>query len=77
MGNNSPILANGILNFQITPSDYCHWRVEYDEDIATIYMEVTETAGLYEDYELKLNSYDFSYFYYLYLRISQFPYRGL
>ncbi len=58
MGNNSPILVNGILNFQITPSDYCHWRVEYDEDIATIYMEVTETAGLYEDYELKLNSYD-------------------
>ncbi len=60
MGNNSPILIDGIINFQITPSEYRHWRVEYDEDVATIYMDVTETAGLYEDYELKLNSYDLS-----------------
>ena len=60
MGNDSPILINGIINFQITPSEYRHWHVKYDEDVATIYMDVTESAGLYEDYELKLNSYDLS-----------------
>jgi len=47
-----------IIDFQTDPSRYKHWRVEYDGDIATLYMDVDEQGGLFEGYELKLNSYD-------------------
>ena len=40
------------------PSRYKHWRVGYDGDIATLYMDVDEGGGLFDGYELKLNSYD-------------------
>ena len=46
------------INFQTEPSQYRHWRVEYSADVATIYMDVDEAGGLFEGYELKLNSYD-------------------
>ncbi|MEZ5766934.1 MAG: hypothetical protein R3D80_04180 [Paracoccaceae bacterium] len=39
---------------------YRHWRVEYDGDIANLFMDVDEDGGLFEGYKLKLNSYDFS-----------------
>lgn len=47
-----------IIDFQTDPSRYRHWRVEYDGDIANLIMDVDETGGLFEGYELKLNSYD-------------------
>lgn len=47
-----------IINFQTDPSAYRHWKVEYDGAVANLYMDVDETAGLFEGYELKLNSYD-------------------
>ena len=37
-----------------------HWRVEYAGEVATLYMEVDEQGGLFDGYELKLNSYDLS-----------------
>ncbi len=46
------------IDFQTDPSKYRHWRVAYDGDIATLFMDVDETGGLFEGYELKLNSYD-------------------
>jgi benzoyl-CoA-dihydrodiol lyase len=46
------------IDFQTDPSRYRHWRVAYDGDLATLYMNVDEKGGLFAGYELKLNSYD-------------------
>lgn len=46
------------IEFQTEPSRYKHWRLEIDGQIATLIMDVDEQAGLFEGYELKLNSYD-------------------
>ena len=46
------------IDFETTAQDYKHWRVEYDGAVARLIMDVDETAGLFEGYELKLNSYD-------------------
>ncbi|MDD9908631.1 MAG: 2,3-epoxybenzoyl-CoA dihydrolase [Ahrensia sp.] len=47
-----------IIDFQTNPSKYRHWRVEYDGPVANLFMDVDENGGLFEGYELKLNSYD-------------------
>ena len=49
------------IDFETTAQDYKHWRVEYDGAVARLIMDVDETAGLFEGYELKLNSYDFTF----------------
>ena len=46
------------IDFQTDPSKYRHWRVEYDGPVANLIMDVDENGGLFEGYELKLNSYD-------------------
>ncbi len=46
------------IDFQTDPSRYRHWRVDYDGPVAWLTMDVDETAGLFEGYQLKLNSYD-------------------
>ena len=46
------------IDFQTDPSKYHHWRVAYDGPVATLFMDVDENAGLFEGYQLKLNSYD-------------------
>jgi benzoyl-CoA-dihydrodiol lyase len=46
------------IDFQTDPSKYRHWRVAYDGPVATVYMDVDENGGLFEGYQLKLNSYD-------------------
>jgi len=53
-------LANGKtrIDFQTEPSRYRHWKLAVDGDTATLTMDVDEKAGLFEGYELKLNSYD-------------------
>ena len=47
-----------VIDFQTDPTKYRHWRVDYDGEIANLYMDVDETGGLFDGYELKLNSYD-------------------
>ncbi len=47
-----------LIDFQTDPSKYRHWRVEYDGPVANLYMDVDEKGGLFDGYELKLNSYD-------------------
>ena len=47
-----------VIDFQTDPSRYRHWRVEYDGDVANLYMDVDENGGLFDGYLLKLNSYD-------------------
>ena len=53
-------LANGkdFIDFQTDPSRYRHWRLSVTGEVATLAMDVDENAGLYEGYQLKLNSYD-------------------
>jgi benzoyl-CoA-dihydrodiol lyase len=46
------------IDFQTAPAEYRHWRIELDGEVARLVMDVDETAGLFEGYELKLNSYD-------------------
>ena len=47
-----------VIDFQTNPGRYRHWRIEYDGEIAMLFMDVDEAGGLFEGYELKLNSYD-------------------
>ena len=47
-----------IIDFQTDPSRYKHWKVEFDGARADLVMDVDEKGGLFEGYELKLNSYD-------------------
>ena len=53
-------LANGkdFIDFQTDPSRYRHWKLSVADEVATLAMDVDENAGLYEGYQLKLNSYD-------------------
>jgi len=46
------------IDFQTSPDDYRHWRVEYDGNVACVYMQVDENGGLFDGYLLQLNSYD-------------------
>ncbi len=47
-----------IIDFQTDPSKYRHWKVTYDGPVAHLFMDVDEKGGLFDGYELKLNSYD-------------------
>jgi benzoyl-CoA-dihydrodiol lyase len=53
-------LANGAtrIDFQTEPARYRHWTLAVDGEAATLLMDVDEKGGLFEGYELKLNSYD-------------------
>jgi benzoyl-CoA-dihydrodiol lyase len=46
------------INFETHPSRYRHWRIEIDDTVAQLILDVTEDAGLFAGYDLKLNSYD-------------------
>ncbi len=46
------------IDVQTEPARYRHWRIDCDGPIASLTMEVDPAGGLFEGYELKLNSYD-------------------
>jgi len=46
------------IDFRTDPAQYRHWRVDYAGAIAYLSMDVDEQGGLFDGYELKLNSYD-------------------
>ena len=43
------------IDFQTKASDWKHWRLEIEGEVANLFMDVDETAGLFDGYELKLN----------------------
>ncbi|HVF44802.1 MAG TPA: 2,3-epoxybenzoyl-CoA dihydrolase [Pyrinomonadaceae bacterium] len=47
-----------MINFETSPEQYRHWKLETDGHVATLSMDVQEDATLAEGYKLKLNSYD-------------------
>src|SRR3569833_3991864 len=60
MAGEDRVLAGGAkyIDFQTEPSRYRHWKLAVDGDVATLTMDVDETGGLFEGYQLKPNSYD-------------------
>lgn len=60
MAADQRVLSNGatFIDFQTDPSRYRHWKLSVDSDVATLTMDVDENGGLFEGYQLKLNSYD-------------------
>ena len=46
------------ISFQTHPDVYKHWTLTIDGERADLVMDVQPFAGLRDDYELKLNSYD-------------------
>jgi benzoyl-CoA-dihydrodiol lyase len=60
MAGEDRVLAGGAkyIDFQTEPSRYRHWQLAVDGEIATLTMDVDENGGLFEGYQLKLNSYD-------------------
>ncbi|MCO5132103.1 MAG: 2,3-epoxybenzoyl-CoA dihydrolase [Xanthobacteraceae bacterium] len=60
MAGEDRVLANGAkhIDFQTDPSRYRHWRIDVAGEVATLTMDVDENGGLFEGYQLKLNSYD-------------------
>ena len=60
MADEARKLSNGAtrIDFQTDPSRYKHWKLAVDGEIATLTMDVDENGGLFEGYQLKLNSYD-------------------
>ncbi|HEX8887888.1 MAG TPA: 2,3-epoxybenzoyl-CoA dihydrolase [Pyrinomonadaceae bacterium] len=47
-----------MINFETSPAEYRHWKLDVDGPIATLSMDVQEDATLFDGYKLKLNSYD-------------------
>ena len=60
MAGEQRALAGGatFIDFQTEPQRYRHWKLAVDGEVATLTMDVDENAGLFEGYQLKLNSYD-------------------
>ena len=46
------------VEYQTDPSQYKHWKLEFDGPVATLKADFDENAGLRPGYKLKLNSYD-------------------
>ena len=47
-----------MINFQTSPDQYRHWKLDIEGQVATLTMDVQEDQTLAEGYKLKLNSYD-------------------
>jgi len=60
MAGEDRTLAGGAtyIDFQTDPSRYRHWKLDVAGEVATLIMDVDEDGGLFEGYQLKLNSYD-------------------
>ena len=46
------------VDFERDPETYRHWKLKAAGEVAELIMDVDQDAGLFEGYELKLNSYD-------------------
>jgi benzoyl-CoA-dihydrodiol lyase len=60
MAGENRTLAGGAsyIDFQTDPTRYRHWKMNVEGEVATLTMDVDENGGLFEGYQLKLNSYD-------------------
>ncbi|GAA6141735.1 2,3-epoxybenzoyl-CoA dihydrolase [Hydrogenophaga sp. 5NK40-0174] len=49
---------NQRVDYQTHPDNYCHVKLSFDGDVATLSLNIDEDSGIREGYKLKLNSYD-------------------
>jgi benzoyl-CoA-dihydrodiol lyase len=47
-----------MIDFQTSPKQYKHWKLSIDGHVARLTMDVQEDETLFDNYKLKLNSYD-------------------
>ena len=47
-----------MIYFSTHPDKYKHWKLAFEDSVATLIMDVDEDRGLRPGYKLKLNSYD-------------------
>ncbi len=58
LSKNSAAGSRGFVDFQTSPEKYRHWKLKVQGDAAELVMDVDENSGLFDGYQLKLNSYD-------------------
>ena len=46
------------VDYQTHPSQYRHWSLKVDGEVATLSLDIQEDGGILPGYKLKLNSYD-------------------
>ena len=46
------------ITYDTHPDQYRHWRLTFDDAIATLHLDINEDGGIKPGYKLKLNSYD-------------------
>jgi benzoyl-CoA-dihydrodiol lyase len=46
------------VDYQTDPSQYRHWSLNVDGEIASLSLDIQEDGGILPGYKLKLNSYD-------------------
>ena len=46
------------VDYRIEPSQYRHWSIGFDGEIARLTLDIAEDGGIRPGYKLKLNSYD-------------------
>ena len=46
------------VDYQTHPSQYLHWSLKVDGEVATLSLDIQEDGGILPGYKLKLNSYD-------------------
>ena len=51
-------MVKEIINFETSPAEYRHWKLNIDDAVARLEMNVREDETLGPGYKLKLNSYD-------------------
>jgi benzoyl-CoA-dihydrodiol lyase len=51
-------MADAPIDFRTEPAAYKHWKLETENGVAYLTMDVNEDGGLKPGYKLKLNSYD-------------------
>ena len=54
----NPNPVSDFVDFQTEPSRYRHWKLSFEDSVATLVMDIQEDAGIRSGYKLKLNSYD-------------------
>ncbi|MDH5709589.1 MAG: enoyl-CoA hydratase-related protein, partial [Hylemonella sp.] len=50
--------TNPRVDYQVEPSSYRHWQLEFEGEVARLSIAIDEDGGLRPGYKLKLNSYD-------------------
>jgi benzoyl-CoA-dihydrodiol lyase len=51
-------MSNQTVNYQTEPSQYQHWSLKFEGEIAALQLNINEDGGIRPGYKLKLNSYD-------------------